>query len=183
MLSALQQKKIDKLFSFWDTNNNKSLDKADFTKIARRIAAHYHWEPGSTQYERTHQTLMAAWGQMQVFADEDENAVITPKEWRDYCKHLITDESAYRIYTLELSMNLFSIVDQDEDGDLSQEDWQTLFDLFNAKAEEAAFAFDQIDRDGNGQVSIGEMVEALNDFFRSSDPNVPGNYLFGPLPE
>lgn len=45
----------------------------------------------------------------------------------------------------------------------------------------ADIAFPRWDRDANGYVSKEEMAEVVREFFHSSDPDAPGNLLFGPL--
>lgn len=181
MLTDFQKQKMRKLFDFWDHNNSGRLEKADYEEIARRIAAERGWARTSPEYASTYNTVMTNWAQLEHYADANNDNIITIEEWLAYCTSLINDVSAYRMNAMELMMALLNAVDRDGDGLLTLEDYRMWFRIYDADPAQAERAFQRMDTDGNGTLSIDEMINALNDFYFSNAPSAPGNFLFGDL--
>jgi Ca2+-binding EF-hand superfamily protein len=52
---------------------------------------------------------------------------------------------------------------------------------FNTPVSEISAAFNRIDTDGDGTLSTQELVAAIRAYYIGTDPEAPGNWLFGPL--
>ena len=181
MLTDFQKHKMRKLFNFWDYNNTERLEKTDYQNITSRVAAERGWDRNSPQYASTYNAVMTNWAQLEHYADENNDNIITVEEWMAYCESLVNDAQAYRVHAMELMMTLLNAVDVDEDGLLTIEDYKRWFRIYNVDPAQAENAFGHLDTDGNGHLSIDEIINALNDFYYSNAPSAPGNYLFGDL--
>lgn len=73
------------------------------------------------------------------------------------------------------------LCDADGDGTVGPDDLWVMMAAFGTSRENVAAAFERLDGDGDGMVSVGELVEATRQFYTSTDPDVAGNWLFGPL--
>jgi Ca2+-binding EF-hand superfamily protein len=71
------------------------------------------------------------------------------------------------------------IFDRDHDGRINLDDWQLFFRTTGVAEEHFATAFDKLDRDGNGYLTIDEIAAAGREFYGSDDPDAPGNWLYG----
>lgn len=181
MLTDFQTQKMEKLFRFWDIDNNGYLEQVDYEQLAERITAERGWKSGSTEAASTYNALMASWGQIAQFADANADAKVTPKEWMAHCTAMVQDSGVYRVSGMELMMALFNAVDTDGDGQLTLEDYKMWFRIYKADEAQAEAAFTQMDTDGSGALSIDELLTAVDDFYHSDDPDAPGNHLFGGL--
>lgn len=76
---------------------------------------------------------------------------------------------------------VFKIIDLDESGNLDQNEWQTLFQVYNIPVIYAPESFAKIDLNQDGFLSREEVLSALQEFYDSDDPEVAGNYIFGPI--
>jgi hypothetical protein len=50
---------------------------------------------------------------------------------------------------------------------------------FGVSEPDARYTFGRIDADGDGEITLDEWLEALHQFWTSTDPDAPGNTLFG----
>jgi Ca2+-binding EF-hand superfamily protein len=181
MGSAFFDKKMTKLFQFWDYNGSGQLDQSDYEDIAARIATERGWASGSVQAAKVLNAMMGNWGQVRQFADDDSDHTVTLSEWLHYGEHIRTDMTAYRISVVDMMGALLSAVDQDDDGRVSLEDYKMWFRIFGEPEASAESAFTRMDADGNGQLEITELIGAVDDFFQGDDESAPGNYMFGEL--
>jgi Ca2+-binding EF-hand superfamily protein len=52
---------------------------------------------------------------------------------------------------------------------------------FGTPSEDVEAAFDRLDLDQDGNISVTELVEAARQYYTSTDPDAAGNWLFGPI--
>jgi hypothetical protein len=71
--------------------------------------------------------------------------------------------------------------DTNVDGVLSQAEYVAMYGVLGVAPEQSAPAFARLDIDGDGVVSHEEYRTAIVDFYLSTDPDAPGNYLLGPV--
>ena len=50
---------------------------------------------------------------------------------------------------------------------------------FGVSEGDATYTFANVDADGNGEITPDEWLEALRQFWTSTDPDAPGTTLFG----
>lgn len=181
MLSDFQKKKLTHLFNFWDADNNGYLERTDYEAIVKRICAERGWGAGTPRYAATHNAVLATWGEARLFADADKDERITLDEWLAYYDHVITDPAAYRINVNGLMTTLLGAIDTDNDGHITPDDFAMWFRIYNADEDDARQSFALIDTDGNGKLSIEELIIAVDTFFLGDDPAALGNALFGTI--
>lgn len=182
MLTDFQKKKLTHFFNFWDADNNGYLEKNDYEQIANRIAEERGWVKGSTDYAATYNAVMATWNEAKQFADKNKDNRITLSEWLAYYDYVITNPATYRMNVVGLMTAILNAIDADNDGLITPIDFQMLFRMYSADENTALVAFNKIDNDRSGAISVDELFGAVDTFFLSDDPLEAGNYLFGMLP-
>lgn len=80
-----------------------------------------------------------------------------------------------------LPQTIFNVLDVDESGHLDKSEWNNLFRAYNIPVIYVEETFNRIDSDRDGTLSREEVLSMLKDFLYSSDPDKPGNYMFGPV--
>jgi Ca2+-binding EF-hand superfamily protein len=75
---------------------------------------------------------------------------------------------------------IFDIIDQDGDGQITLPNYRRYFEAWGLDETLAELAFAKLDLSGDGHLSRHAFIQLCTNFYISDDPNVPGNWLFGP---
>ena len=93
---------------------------------------------------------------------------------------LMTQKERFANVIMGLVKTTLTLQDTNKDGKVSQQEHRDFLVAFNTTPAEAADTFRRLDRDGDGFLTTAEMVVNTEEFFLSSDPQAPGNWLVGP---
>ncbi|BAY49440.1 calcium-binding EF-hand-containing protein [Scytonema sp. HK-05] len=87
-------------------------------------------------------------------------------------------ETALQIFGL-LAQALFSICDRDNDGSLEQSEFAKFHEAFGCTPANSQLAFKHLDADGDGTLTVEELLNAWHEYYTSNDPQARGNWLYG----
>jgi Ca2+-binding EF-hand superfamily protein len=183
MLTDLQKKKLPNLFAVHDLDRDGVLRRGDFEQYATRVASVRGWEPGSPQHEELTTRFMTFWDGFESFADASGDLRITLEEWLLYWDQILSTPGMYDQVAKPIGDFIFNLFDRDGDGRVTQEEYAFIYQFGGLDPAQAAAAFARLDLDGDGFLSVSEIMTLLGQFFRSNDPRDPGNWLFGPFEE
>ena len=176
MLTDLQRRKLLKLFSMYDVGNRGYLQFSDYEKIAHKLADARGWKSDNPEYQKLMNKYGYQWismhGSIQEKLKQKRGNRIYLDEWLKY-HELVFQDKDHRKQVKSLAELVFDIIDLDE--------WQTLFQVYNIPVIYAPESFAKIDLNGDGVLSREEVVSSLQEFYDSDDPEVAGNYIFGPI--
>jgi Ca2+-binding EF-hand superfamily protein len=176
MLTDLQKQKFIHLFGVLDSDDNGYVDWADFERIATRIADKRSYQPGSQEYEGLMAQYGYGWEQARPFADENGMGL---DKWLAYNDALLSTPGVYDTLVRPTAGMIFDTFDEDGDQKVSVSEWRDFFSCYSIDPIEADECFPRFDLNGDGYVSRSELVDLVGQFYLSSDPAAPGNYLFG----
>ncbi len=175
-MTDVQKQKVLHFFNVLDHNGNGILQEDDFSEIGDSLA-NQMGHAGNSR-ERLALKIKAHSLFLQILEDlEKIEAELTPPEWLKFYKDFILTE--YNDYISESSDYLFSLFDQNDDGYIDEHEYMDMFRAYGLYMTHAKKAFDLLDLNDDGRISRQEMVKAFRDFFFSSDPDAPGNWIFG----
>ena len=197
MLSELQKRKLTKLFCMYDALNFGVLKISDFEHLAQRLSDLRGWKPYSSAYDDITSKFLLLWNRMRAeiktksnkpVANQGKYEVIDSQtrhevnldEWLYYHDVVLNDENK-RNEVLSQATSLFSVIDTDDSGNLDKKEWANFFRVYNIPVVYVEETFAKIDRDRDGVLSMDEVLSMIQDFYYSNDPNVSGNYIFGPI--
>ena len=89
------------------------------------------------------------------------------------------DKTLYREFVSLMIGNIFDSFDLNNDGLISTDEYTDMFLCYHIPIKHSAKAFVKLDRNGDDSVTKSELMEAVDEFFLSSDPASRGNWLFG----
>jgi hypothetical protein len=69
--------------------------------------------------------------------------------------------------------------DQNDDKYITKAEYKDMFRVYGIDMKYLDMGFNKLDFNGDGQISKTELVQGFSDFFLSSDPDAPGNWIFG----
>lgn len=184
MLSDFQEQKATYYFNLIDEDGNGLIEVNDFALRAQRLATAQDRNSEEARQKLRNQ-VVAWWEQICRIADFDGDDRVTLQEWKAYWESVQAgaergDRSTFR--TLEqAAREMLRTIDQDGTGRVTEEEYARWLEAWGAEGGEEAFR--RLDRDGKGYLTEEDFVDALREFYLADRPGVPGNALYGPLPE
>ena len=180
MLSEIQQKKINHLFQILDTNKNGSLQLDDFTHVSEKIIKCLKIEIGSRKGKLIETKANRLFIQLLIDTHQSELS-ISLRDWMKFFEKEILSEKQGSLdgYIHRTTFHIFSLFDLNADNKISMEEYANMWSIYGIPKGECTEIFNLLDENGDSVISSQEIINGLNDFFISSDPNAPGNFIFG----
>lgn len=182
MLSDLQRRKLERRFALYDVSENGLVDQDDFDLAAQRVARAFNRAPGMPGYRAILNSFRQQWQQLKAAVDgNDDNTVTLDEYLTAMTKIVISDSTGYARVIQPSVQAMMEIADTDHDDQLTAEEFYCMMRAYRVTATAAAASFARLDHDRKGYLTRTEIDQAFAEFFMSDDPDLPGNWLFGPL--
>ncbi|MGD8321338.1 MAG: EF-hand domain-containing protein [Gemmatimonadota bacterium] len=181
MLTDLQTTKLTRYFRLYDVDDDGRIARPDFERVLENVRALHGADPDSQTHRGLREGFLSRWHALAASADIDEDGGVDLSEWLAYWDAVLADEGRYAAEVTSVAEHLFEIFDTDEDGVLGSDEFVNFYAVYGLKSALARQIFLDLDVDGDGRVTRQELVDMAHDFYRSDDPDAPGNRLFGPL--
>lgn len=180
MLTDLQRKKLTRYFRVYDVDDNNRIGPGDFERVVESVRILHGLATNSPGHQGLRDGFLRRWESLRKSADADQDGSVDLAEWLDYWDHLIETDEQYEAEVTEIAARLFEIFDADEDGLLGADEFCDFYGVYGLPSALARRVFLDLDLDGNAVISRTELMEMVHQFYRGTDPNAPGNQLFGP---
>ncbi|MEM8857839.1 MAG: EF-hand domain-containing protein [Chloroflexota bacterium] len=181
MLTELQMVKLPNFFHMFDADNNGQIEAADVEKIIAACAQRKGWTRTDEAYTDFHNEIFGLWIAMTTMADKNQDDQLSFEEFSEFFDMLMQDEENFLDVIYGLSDSLFGAFDSNSNGMLSAAEFEDFYLAVGLRIDTAAQVYAALDYDADGDISIEELKELVNQFFTSQDKNAIGNILFGPL--
>jgi Ca2+-binding EF-hand superfamily protein len=179
-MTPVQRRKWTNLFHVFDVNSDGLVSREDHVDIAGLASAHHGHAPGSAADKEFRAKLWPVWEALESAADRDGDQAVTLDEFLDYFDDVI---DAPRGEVTEIHRfavrGILDMVDLDGDEGLNRQEYEALLKVYRIDERLAEISFPRLDLDGDGYISNDELMRLYADWFHGSDPQAPGNYLFG----
>ncbi|MEQ9405836.1 MAG: EF-hand domain-containing protein [Cyclobacteriaceae bacterium] len=180
MLSELQTNKLERFFYILDFDRNGIIEEADFLAIAENLCVLWGVREESAEYVKVMNSFAEDWKSFNHFVNNDDGKA----NWDhlvEFADKMIVngDPEMFASYVDGFTGEVFDNFDSDRDGYISLNEFIDLFVAYRIEVRFAAKAFRKIDLNHDDLISRGELISAVKEFFRSDDPEAPGNWLFG----
>ncbi len=180
MLTEFQKEKLPRLFAMYDTDANGFIERADFARLTQACAQVQGWQPGTEEYDALETKLMSRWQKMLQFADVDRDERVSLAEWLAYVDDMLSSEDAYEAEVRKIASTTFGVFDRDGDGKLTIGEYREGYEAMGLDETLADDIFRRLDLNADGYISRSEHLTLIAQFFRSQNPQSPGNWIFGP---
>ena len=180
MLTELQNRKLLKLFCMYDCDLDGVLVCKDFENIATQLAEVKNLGARSPKVLMLKERFLQAWKSLLGKADTSGDKKICLEEWLAYYDDVLGDKEKYQKEVQSLMKLIFEVFDANGDGQLCQQEWAELFQVYNVHPAYAPSTFEKIDANGDGALSQNEILTLIDDFFCGDDPTSVANSMFGP---
>ncbi|MEM7128227.1 MAG: hypothetical protein AAF702_17985 [Chloroflexota bacterium] len=173
----MRKQKMSRLFNIYDADRDGLVNKSDFEQPVHVGATFLGYEPGSAQYEEMFDWSMGLWNNIRNQSGKNENDSISLDEFLVAMDALVNDRATLNQIVMGHASFTIKIWDRDEDGMMSEEEFIAAHTAYNTKEEAAREAFGYLDRDGDRQLSYSEIIQAVEEYFVSDDPDAIGNWF------
>jgi len=182
MSADFQRKKLGYFFRILDLNSNGHLQIDDFTEMVEKVRITLNYEPGSKEHKRITDKAVKLFNSLVKDIKPFTYNQVTEEEWVDFfLKQVILsgDEDTLDDYK-ELIFNfMFDFFDQNRDGFISKKEYEDFYDIFGIDRAYCDKAFSLLDKTQSYKLSRYDLMNAVEEFFASDDPTLPGNWIFG----
>ena len=178
MLTQLQQRKMTRLFSVYDTDQNGYIEQQDYLQIAENFARLRDLRPGSEDYQKLQSKFGFVWEYIQKFGDSSRDNAVSLTEFLDYADSLL--QGNYAAVEGSTGSFLFELIDTDGDGEITLDEFRVFYTAYRIQGALAREIFDKLDLNSDSVISAEEFAQLGYDFHYSDDPDCPANWFFGP---
>ncbi len=179
MLPDIQRKKVAVLYLVLDADENGFIERFDFERIAKKMAAAHDISQFSDRYRSLRESLLAIYDDIKANLDLNDNYRVELQELMAYVEVLIATPSICEARIFPLARDLFHMLDLNANGKISFGEWKPFADVCRISTDDMQPVFDLLDVRGNGYITQRDFQLLMLDFFLSEDPSKPGNYTFG----
>ena len=180
VFSETQKRKVHHLFNVLDIDRNGQLQPSDFVNVGKKIVD----ELGLNQNSRSARMILLKSHRLfvQLLADlNNPELSLTLWDWIAFFRDQIESEEDGIMdhYIQRTSRHIFDLFDMNKDKLISREEYAHMLTIYNISHDVAIEGFQELDTNSDHYISADEMVEGLNNFFKSPDEGAKGNLIFG----
>lgn len=182
MITDFQKKKLSYFFKILDLNSNGELQLNDFAEMAEKVRQKMGYEEGGKRHKGVADKAVRFYRTLLQDIQPDDFRKIREKEWISFFERKIfkdDNEVAFDLYK-ELIFNfMFDFFDQNRDGFISIKEYEDFYDIFGIDEDYLDKAFFLMDKSKKKKLSRYDLMNAMDEFLRSDDPESAGNWVFG----
>ena len=181
MLSEFRRKKITYLFNLYDIDHDGLVGRSDFEFAAAALAQQYAISTDSEIYDAIQQIFADYWAYLQRYMDTNMDKTVTQEEFIGRYEFLLRQQESLETLVFTMTEYIIQLTDSDNDGIINCQEYVAYLCAYNVPREDAKDAFDRIDHDLSGTLTRDELLHSIMTFVASDEPDLPGNWLFGPI--
>lgn len=184
-ISEFLERKLARRFQTFDFDGDGRLERSDFESSAMRVADEFGHSVDSPARQRLLQLSLGLWEHLVSVADSDRDGTIDLDEYKKaFADGLLETEGSFGQGYRPFLDALMAVVDTDGNGVLGVDEyvgWTGA--LMRLPESDAREIHRRLDTDGDGFVTVQELLQAIHDFYFDDNPDGVGSWLLGPLPD
>lgn len=183
--SELLAAKINHGFDHLDVDGDGLLTEDDHVLMGQRVAESLGHPPGSDEERQIIGAYLKIWRELHLPHIPGGGTAISREQFVTSTSSLAADPVAAKATVGALAEAFLAIADTNADGRVGPAEFLAFQrGHFPTLTEaEAAEAFGHLDADGDGVLSAAEFIQAIIEYWSSTDPDAPGNWWMGhPIP-
>jgi Ca2+-binding EF-hand superfamily protein len=182
-LHPLQTKKFTHMFGFQDADKNGYMEMSDHLLMAARACELRGLAEGSPKAQAIWSKTEAIGQMFMQNMDHDQDGKVSLAEWLQFHEQMLSaprDQYLGGVYGgIQMMLDL---ADADGDEQLNLDEYEIFVKVFGISYEDVPSNFAKLDLNKDGFISKVELMALMDQWYTSTNPSEPGNYLAGPLP-
>ncbi|MFE6616375.1 EF-hand domain-containing protein [Amycolatopsis sp. NPDC057786] len=166
MTTAVKNDRLKKRFEKWDVNGNGKIEKSDLEAEAGRIIKAFGEDPASPQARAVKDSFVAMYEYLAGKAGAGPNGALSEKQFTEVIEAQIFQEgdSGFDRVVRPTIAAIVGLCDTDGDGEVNQQEFAKWLAAIGVESSAVAPAFRAIDVNGNGKLTVDELVHAVRDY-------------------
>jgi Ca2+-binding EF-hand superfamily protein len=166
MTTAIRNDRLQKRFEKWDVNGNGLIERGDYAAEADRIISAFGANPSTPAARNVKESFLAMYDFLAEKAKVGPNGSMNQQQFVKVVEEQLFkegDAGFSRVLRPTISA-IVGLCDADGDGKVNPSEFRTWMNAIGVEQSAAAEAFGAIDKDGDGQLSVEELVQAVRDY-------------------
>ncbi|NJQ00461.1 EF-hand domain-containing protein [Streptomyces zingiberis] len=178
--TPLLHRKIDVCFGHFDTDDNGSVDREDLLTLGAQLLSKFGEPVTSPKGIALMDGMARFWDALVAVSDQDGDQRLSRDEYRSAMTGaFVEDPGNFDTAFRPLAEAVCALLDTDGDGAVDEREFEAWQDVFRTAPGDRAEAFRRLDADGDGKLSVGELLAAVREYYLSPDADATGNWLYG----
>lgn len=178
MPHQITDRKFDILFDWFDHTNDNWLTHEDFEQMAELFTAvarpDDHENRGAMR-----EAFTSWWDLLRDAGVTDAQGRVGRQGFIQVMRSGVTEPKNFEHVIMGIVNALMSALDTDRSNELSAREYVRMYEALGISPETSDAAFRRLDRNGSGSITHAEFRTAIEEFYLSTDPEAPGNWLLG----
>ncbi|MEU9184383.1 EF-hand domain-containing protein [Streptomyces sp. NPDC048484] len=166
MSTEIANNRLKKRFEKWDTDGSGVLERSDFESEAAKIAENFGKSPGSPEVQALNDAFQGLFDHLVQEAGTSGQGSLTQDQFLGVTGNLIFSkgEADFNRALGPVVGAIIGLCDQNADGRISREEFASWLTAVGVGPDRAPGVFEQVDTDGNGELSQDELLAAVRDY-------------------
>lgn len=166
MTTVTVKNRIMHRFSKWDANDDGFLDRSDMEQEAEEIVRAFGKDPSSPEAQAIKRANAGLFDLLAGLAGVAADGRLNAEQFRSSCEKLIFEqgEAAFNRALTPLVQGIIRLCDRNDDGMINRSEFRSWLSVFGHSADDADETFEQIDKDGNDELTTDELLGAIRDY-------------------
>ncbi|AHH95179.1 hypothetical protein GCM10010174_55560 [Kutzneria viridogrisea] len=166
MTTAVKNERLRKRFEKWDTNGDGQVDRADYLSEADRIVSAFGEDPSTPQARALKDAFAGMYDYLADKAGVGAAGSMSVDQFQEVVQAQLFaegDAGFSRVVRPTISA-IVGLCDVDGDGQINPEEFHKWLEAVGVDRSSAVESFRAIDTNGDGQLSVDELVQAVRDY-------------------
>ena len=164
MTTAVRNDRLKQRFQKWDVNGNGYIERSDYEAEAQRIIKAFGETPTSPKARALLDAYLGMYDQMARKVGARQG--VTEEQFIQYVESQMFEQgdAGFNRVLRPTITAIVNLCDTDGDGLVSPAEFKRWLNAVGVPATEADQAFRKLDTDGDGNLSVEELTQAVKDF-------------------
>ncbi|MEU6129028.1 EF-hand domain-containing protein [Saccharopolyspora sp. NPDC047091] len=177
MSTAIANDRLRKRFAKWDLDGSGSLERNDFVQEAEKIARAFDTSAQSPQAQLLREAFTTMFDHLASRAGQAPTGSLSEEQFLQVAEGMVTPggEADFDRVMRPVVQGIVGLCDKNDDGVIDAGEFASWLTAVGVDRSQAASAFVDIDTNGDGELSLEELLASVRDFhFGRSDVELLG---------
>ncbi|MER7407970.1 EF-hand domain-containing protein [Streptomyces sp. NPDC000070] len=166
MTTSVQEQRLRRRFDMWDKNGDGTIDRSDWEGEAQRILISFGENESSPKGRALTDAYLGMWDHLAGQAGVGRDGALDYDQFQAVAAEQVLDrgEAGFDQVLRPTISAMAALCDTDGDGQVSPQEFKRWIGAIGSDASTADTAFKLIDADGDGYLSVDELITAVHRF-------------------
>ena len=166
MDATIANERLRKRFAKWDVDGSGSLERADFEKEAMQIARSFGKDPEGPEARELRDAFVGMFTHLAEQAGIPADGSLSEDQFVEAAGKLVGEgaEASFNRVLGPVMRGIVGLCDKNADGQINGEEFATWLTAIGVDRSQAGDAFQKVDTNGNGELSVDELLAAVRAF-------------------